>query len=1171
MKIKLTNVLLDKRKKIIINLMRTFIFLFCTAIFAITPGDIFSQNAKIIIESDRIVSVDEVFDLIQKQTNYNFIYQVDLFINEPKVHLKKGIINANELLKVSLSKGNFNFSFTNKNTIVIKVNPAVIAQQQITITGKVTDKANVPVVGVSIMIKGTKRIVLSDFEGNYSIIASRGDKLVFTYIGFMSETVVISEQAKVNIVLQEDVTVLSEIVVSTGYQKIAVERATGSFEKINTKILDTKINQDIISKIEGEVAGVNFENGSPIIRGISTFRSDVRPLIVVDGFAVTQDFSTINPNDIETIDVLKDAAAASIWGIRAANGVIVLTTKKGLKNSKPKIAYSNNLSITPIQKSRDLPYANTQSFLEFEKYRVNNGWVSQVTTFNLPPYTQGTMTFLDLKANKISQLAADAITNKLKGIDSRNEFDDLFRSDPIWIQHNLSISGGGELSTYRTAITYNMNNNQGSYVGNKRNELIANLNHSINLSKKLSLTTSLNYVTNSSKANGLSDSHRESLPQYQQILDPQGNYINQIKTFPQNFKENLVAKGYPYNWDYNLKQEQINKNNVTEKTNLRLQAELKYKITKNLSASGSFQYEWDNLNQTVLYNEESYRVRDMVNIFTIVKNKVLVNQIPKGDIIETSNAQNKSDQIRGTLDYDKSFNNSKHRITSLAGVELRKDEMERTSFTRYGYDPRSLTAKDVAYGTRFGVIPTGTRLLSDPSKFEGDQNRFFSYFANFVYTYQNKYSLSGSTRLDDTNLFGASKKYKNIPLYSMGFKWDITKENFIKQNKTLSKLALRATYGSNGAVDRSTSPFLLAQLKNDVSTGLNYAYVSNVKNPLLRLEKTFVTNIGVDYGFFNNKIYGSIEFYDRKSKDLLSTVTVPTTLGFTNALLNVGEMTNRGVDLSINASIINAPKFKYSTTFNFSFNKNEVTKVEVPDQTSFSYLIGVPIQNKPLNHLYSYNYNGLDQNGNPTALNEKGEVVDVNGNVLNENNKLIYSPIQSIDALVYNGTTSPKYYGGWINTFNFGNYFLRGLITYKLGHVFRNSDFLDYRYFNTNPSGVAYIHKDYENRWQNPGDELSKTVPRIPINSSGSSLDGYSYYASGNQFIDSASHIRFTEVVIGYNFSNTVLDRIGFNQFGISLQVRDLGIITFNKWNKDPESILMPRKPTFTLNFNLNF
>ncbi|PKB43689.1 TonB-linked SusC/RagA family outer membrane protein [Cellulophaga sp. RHA19] len=1169
MKIKIINpIYFRKRAGVLKFIMRIFLFLFCTTVFSFTSNEVFSQNAKVFIEKDKVISVDEAFTIIRNQTDYTFLYHEDLFKDFPSIVVKKGSIRTNELLSNFFELKGYHFSLTKNNTIIISSKPALSQQK---ITGKITDVNGVPLLGVTVLLRGTRDGVVTDFDGNYSINVSKGNTLVYSYIGFDTVEKIVGAETTLNIVMKRNATQLDEVVLSTGYQKISKERATGSFDKVDSKVLDTKVSQSILNKIEGELSGLLFDDvDGPVIRGIGSLEVAPTPLIVVDGFPISQGIESINPNDVKDITVLKDAAAASIWGIRAANGVIVITTKKGNRSRKPVIEFSTNYSITPKNNLEDLKYASTNSFLEFEKHRADNEWSLLPEGNNQPALGAGIETYLKLNEGLISQAEADAIINSLRGLDSRKEFQNLFMNDSYWSQYNFAISGGGKNSVYRSSISYNKNENNNFFKNNDSDQLIANLRGIFNVTPKLTISNDFNFTSSKRESNGMSSGDYSNLFQYQNILDANGNQVAQPYGLGQDFKDEKVASGYPYNWDHNLMQEFNNKDNSIEGTSIRIQTAVDYKILDNLSVRGSYQYEWNNSEGNSLFNENTYYVRDLVNTYTRVENGEFINHVNKGSIYRFNNATNKTRQGRIQLNYNESFNDNKHRVTALAGYELRQVKNTFNNNTLYGFDPQALTSASIAFGERVPVTSSGvnpTRALLNPSSVAYEENRYVSYYANGAYTYLNKYTLTGSIRLDDTNLFGASKDYRNIPLYSIGGKWDINNEGFFK-GKVFNTLSLRGTYGVNGNVDRNTGPYLIAGNSRNYVTDVEFAYIRNVKNPELRLEKVYVTNLGIDFGLFNNTISGNVDYYHKKSTDLLSPVSFPSVYGFNNATINVGEMENEGVDVNLNINVAQKTDLKYNTTLRFSHNKNTVTKVDVPEETVTTYLRGQPLVGNPLRYIYSYKSAGLDANGDPLTLNENGELVNVDGKV-NVAGTLEEAAIENTDALVYSGTTTPKYYGSWVNNISYKNFYVRTLVTYKLGHVFRNTNILDY----TNASSyiTANIHSDFENRWQNPGDENTTSIPRLPLLRSDAYKLGYSYYASGDQFVDSASHIRFKEIILGYNFDKKVLKNTGIDAFKVSLQATNIGLINFNKWNEDPESFVLPTTPTFTLNFSFNF
>ncbi|QVY65002.1 carboxypeptidase-like regulatory domain-containing protein [Polaribacter sp. Q13] len=399
--------------------MRTFIFLLCTTVFSFNTEISLAQK-KVTIEADKEATIDQMFELIMNQTEYSFLYPEKLFNNLPKVHLKKGIISVNKLLNQSIPSTNFNVQFSEDNTILI-TKKEIVRQ---TVTGKVTDEQGFPLSGVTIMVKESRKGVSSDFDGNYIItVPDTKSVLVFSYIGYQTQEILLENQKVINITLKEAVNTLGEIIVSTGYQKISKERVTGSFNKISESQLENRIAQNVLTKLEGQAPGLLFDldeegNMVPIIRGISTINAEKEPLIVVDGFPITQGISSINPNDIKDITILKDASAASIWGIRAANGVIVIITKKGSKNKKTSIEFSTNFSLTPHQNLSDYPNASTESYLELEKHKAENGWeiLPTPSSYSQTALGKGLETYLLLENGGISENEANTIINKLKAI-----------------------------------------------------------------------------------------------------------------------------------------------------------------------------------------------------------------------------------------------------------------------------------------------------------------------------------------------------------------------------------------------------------------------------------------------------------------------------------------------------------------------------------------------------------------------------------------------------------------------------------------------------------------------------------------------------------------------------------------------------------------------------------
>lgn len=492
---------------------------------------------------------------------------------------------------------------------------------------------------------------------------------------------------------------------------------------------------------------------------------------------------------------------------------------------------------------------------------------------------------------------------------------------------------------------------------------------------------------------------------------------------------------------------------------------------------------------------------------------------------------------------------------------------EYTQDRRYGFDPQSLTTQLVNYTASFPRSDNTFISSRIPAREINayEENRFVSTYFNLGYNFRKRYKLSGSYRLDDSNLFGASPEYRNIPLWSVGAAWDIKNENFFN-SKLIDRLVLRATLGTGGNIDRSTSPLTILQSSVNTITGRGgpgdrFAFLRNPPNPTLRWEKTTTQNIGIDFSLFNNRFYGSVEYYKRMSEDLLLQTDFNPTYGIASALYNTASMSNKGMDLNLNVQVTNK-KFNWVSTINFSINKNTVESVNFNNSSVPSYFNAAPRVGKPLNHLYSYNWAGLSTTGT-------SQVYDSKGNIIGANDIYTFVP----DDLQYGGEIiTPKIYGGFINAFSYKNFSLTAILTYKAGHKFiKNSgDLLYTNYLNSTPN---FVPKEFEQRWKKAGDEKITDVPVLKDPGNGNIT---SFYNLGSQQVLNASHIRLTQITFSYNLPKKLSRLVWMKDLRFDLQMRNLGVIVFNREGIDPENNFyntdyIPRVPEFTFSINANF
>ncbi|PQJ69240.1 SusC/RagA family TonB-linked outer membrane protein [Polaribacter butkevichii] len=1046
---------------------------------------------------------------------------------------------------------------------------------QKTIKGIVTDESNTPLLGVTVIIKGTNKGVTTDFDGKFRLNTRVGDVLLFSYLGYGDVELTVDSRTSYDIKMSPSAEELDGVeIFSTGYQKISKERVTGSFAKINTKVLERKINQSIIGKIAGEAPGVQFDpfiqeknNIGLVIRGRSSINATTEPLVVVDGFAIPGGFGTINPNDVETITILKDAAATSIWGIRAANGVIVITTKKGKKNSKLSVNLSINSSVTLKQDIFQAPYADPSTQVDYQIELFNFEQYSQqrklfdgtLNEFSLYQTNSVRETLLRLQRGDIDIATADSRINALRNNDGREEYSRLFLRQRLWNQYNLSISGGTEKYNFNSSLVYNQN--KGEIVNDKSDQFILNVAGNYKFTDKLQARFSSNISQTKSK-NGIGTGPVDYLinyPIFERIVDDNGNYLPMQGGVNIESSQLAQRQGYPYPWTFNLKQESDNVDNTSTSTDIRIQTGLNYEILDGLKIDLSYQYLWSSFFGRNLLNENRFTTRNLVNSFAQVdaNGQVIETPVSLGSLLDMSTRSTTDNTFRGQLNYSKSFNDGLHNIDAIAGYEVRKQITEFNRDRKFGYNDQSLIFTQPNLNTLYpSPIFGGQRLINSNSRLTFNENRFLSYYINGAYNFDKRYTISGSMRLDDTNLFGASDDFRNIPLFSVGLKWNITKENFF--NSTFfDNLNLRATYGSGGNVDRNTSPFLVARQGRDQGSFLNnYLTISNPPNPTLRLEKTKTFNLGVDFSMAKNRIYGSVEYYDRNSKDLLARRNISPTYGLSSSFLNVAELYNRGIDIDLGLRIMDTKDFKFDTRILYSQNKNKITSIDESNPGEIflftqydanSYVVGDPIDN-----FYSFRYAGLSTTGNPSFFNENNDIVEVGGD------------IGAIEALKSEGSRSPTRTGSLTNTATYQNLSLRVLTVYSGGNRFRFEKNYDPRFFQTN------VYSDYISRWQQPGDELLTDVPRLTSpNETQTPL--YLYLNESDRNTDDASYIRLAQVNLSYQFPESLTKKLSMNSFTVSLQADNLKVWNFNKWDVDPVSRTIPIPPTFTLNITTTF
>jgi TonB-linked SusC/RagA family outer membrane protein len=1132
--------------------------------------------------------LEKVFAEIEKQTVFSFVYATNLFekANKVTLHLKNTAIE--EAMDKALANQPFSYKIISR-VVIINTKDALQTSTvpsietstppPIDVRGRVVNEKGEPV-AASIVVKGTNKGTSTNDNGEFELKGLDGDAtLVISGVSIETFEVKVNGRtdlalnAKVKTVVGEEVTVE----VNTGYQKIPKERVTGSFVTINNELLNRSVSPTILNKLEGITSGLLFNrnvsaannpNGVDIsIRGISTLLSNNQPLIVVDNFPYDGNIANINPNDIEDITVLKDAAAASIWGAFSGNGVIVITTKKGRLNQKASVELNANVT---IGKKPDLFYdpntISSNDFIDLEIGLFKRGYYNNDLISAGRPSVSPVVMLLDkVKRSLIDSATAYGQINSFRGLDVRNDFEKYLLRQSVAQQYSVGIRGGSASSDYFFSMGYD--NNLGNYVGNNNNRVTVNALSNFYLFKNFQLTAGINFIqANTAMNNNLSNikvgGTRGGLYPYAQLADQNGNPLILAKDYNSGYKD-TVGNGKLTNWNFMPLRDMSLSDFENKLFDNRINLGLKYSFFKNLDVEIKYQYERSNSELTNYYSDSSYYARNLYNKFTNLVTGA--HPVPLGGILYSYNSILTSHHGRGQVNYVLN-KNPKHKLAAIAGAEISQGITEGNSNTVYGYSRDTKSSQVVDFLTFYTTNPSGSQKIPNDYGFSRMTDRYLSYFGNGAYTYNGKYTLSASGRIDKSNLFGVNTNQKSIPLYSIGTKWDIGKEGFYHL-EWLPYSSLRVTYGYNGNVNkRLTAVTTVREASNSTYSGLPFNVIANPGNPDLRWEKVRMVNFGYDFALRNSILSGSFEYYLKKGIDLIGDSPLPPSVGLSTFTGNTANTKGHGFDFTLNTNNITREQFKWQTVFLVSYVKDIVTKYNV-NSTASNYIrygannggVGTtiyPLQGKPLFAIYSYKWAGLDHNtGDPLGYVGKTPSSDYNTIIANT----------TLDSMLFQGTSRPTTFGSLRNSFKYKSFTLSLNIICKFNYYFRRNS-IDYDGLFASWSG----NKDYEERWQKPGDEAHTNVPSLqypPLNSNRGL-----FYSYSSVLVEKGDHIRLQDISLSYDFDK--LFKKGINQLQVYSYINNVGILwRANKQHLDPDvySTGLPAPTTFSFGVKANF
>ena len=1143
----------------IVLVMKITTFILFLAIMQVSAN---SLAQKVSIKANG-QTLSTVLDQLSNQTGYDFAYTSKTIKSAKSVTINVKNEELSSVLTKIFNDQPLEFTIKDKFVTVTLKKPAFLDKLKaaldipITVTGKVTDTTGAGLPSATIKNNRTNQVIITTNDGTFSLSAQSGDEITVSFIGYKAYTFQVTGNMPFqNIVLHTGTGQLSEVIVSTGYQDIPKERVTGSFSQPIKAMYDDRVAPDVISKLNGITSGLVFNANTNLtqtgqtdisIRGRSTIFANDQPLIVVDNFPYSGDINNINPNDVESVTILKDAAAASIWGVRAGNGVIVITTKKGKMNQPLTVSFNSNLTVVG---KPDLNYNPNQlsssSYIELEKYLFNQGYydANLSNTYNYPVISPVVSL---LAAQRSGTIPASDVAAQLAALSKLNVNDQLskyFFQNAANQQYALNLSGGTAKAIYYFSAGYDKD--IASLKDNANQRITINTQNTFYPVKNLSISVGLNAVQTNSKIDNTYSQTYSSLFPYSQIADSKGNPLTIPFGYAQTYLQNAPANGF-IDWTYSPLQELGEPDDQTKDLDIRFTSGLKYTIIKGLSGEIKYQYENSNSQNRDFESQQTYYTRNLINEYSIVSNgQVTGYNIPLGGILNLSNANTVSNNVRGQLNFNQTWKDNS--ITALAGYELSQTSTDFNSSTLYGYDDANATFNNINPTSYFPTNPSGYAAINNGLGIGGTLDRIRSSFANIAYTYKDRYTLSASGRIDGSNYFGIATNQKSLPLWSVGGKWDIDKEAFYSST-WLPTLDFRATYGYNGNLDRSvTGVTTLLYQSNANYTNLPYAQISNIGNPDLRWEKTGIANLAVDFGTKNNILTGSFEYYLKKETDLLGYKNFPENSGITTLEGNYSNMEGHGFDLSLTTKNLNGT-LKWSTTLFASHATDKVTGYDVSPyanelvQADGNGSLAYPVLGKPVFGLYSFKWGGLDPaNGNPVGyLNgtKSEDYTNINNNT-------------PVSDLVYAGPARPTYFGGINNRFSYKGLSLSFQINYKLGYYFRRPT-INYSSIIANGTAFLSVNRDFDKRWMKPGDEKVTNVPSViyPF-----SYDRDYFYEYSSINVDNGDNVRLQDISLSYDFSKSAFLRIPFSKLQVFIYSNNIGILwRANHDGLDPDAV----------------
>ena len=1040
------------------------------------------------------------------------------------------------------------------------------AQNATTVKGRVTDPDGQPVAGATIQNLTEKTFTTTDADGNYSLNVKdlKNAKIEVAFLGMETVAEPLNGRARFDVQMAQDRMFLEGSVV-TGYQEIQVRKVTGSIATVGAKTIEERYSPSVLQNLEGRVAGLSTYGGKLTIRGVSSMYAEANPLLVVDGLPIEGDIDDLNPYDIESVNVLKDAAAAAIYGARASNGIIVITTKSAREKGRIDVDFSSNVT---LYQNRNLDYGANFYMTPEQQVKVEKDYYQYY--YNTPEEVSDPISSIENSlanfANRVSPInyafykqaigeysAADVdrICNSFAKNNFAKEFGEAVYRRQILQQYNLALRSRSDKFQSNFVINY-LTDNAG-IINSFNRQMSISYKGSYDVAPWLTATVAMNGIYGKQREKGYdylsSYSSPWSYPGYETLKNEDGSY----RLVGTNMWRDNTEGGVFKELGINLADEYYNNVQNTSRQYMRYHGDLLFKIVNGLTATTQFVYETDHRTTDWYANQESHVARVFYNAYKEIdpaSGEATYHTPETGGFRNVTNMDGRYWTARGQLNYSGTF--GKHEIVALAGMELRETLYAGTRSLMLGYDDQLQNAatQTVDFGALNSIKNSPSYQITSAgggypaynnvylpyidgnmSPIVEQHHRYASAYANFTYTYDKRYNVFGSFRKDYADVYGLNVKLRGRPLWSAGVAWNLGEEEFIKGAADVSALKLRLSYGVTGNIYQGATSYMTAEsTKLNITTGLPYGEIKSPANPNLKWEQTRTINVGLDFSFVDNRFRGSIDYYRKQGLDLFSYKTLDPTVGFTQMFVNSADMINNGLELIFTGDWIrekSRSEFGWSSTVTFAVNHNRITNVDNPAIQAYQRFSNPYVVGYPTSAIWSYEFAGIsdaeDSRGHTLWY---GKVNEETG----EKNIGTSAQGAPVDVLVYSGQTDPVVIAGLDNRFVWNGFSLSVLMAYYGGHRMRALVEDEVMGIGSAVALPSYLN----NAWTPENKTLTPGIGRY-----GSTAHG-SEPTHSDISVRDASFLKIRNIVFGYEMPERWAKAIGADRINLRFQIDNL-------------------------------